>query len=360
MNQPIETGPHPFPSALENARGDWAAFGLVDDIRPALRDAKEARETCALITLHAADGGPRGVGAQMLVSPSTVTGYLSGGCIEADVTHHALATISDGQPRELVYGRGGPIDIRLPCGGRIELLVERIAPDDLAADRLLKLWHERRPALWLSNGIMRSCFADDEVLPDASREAGAAISGPASMPPGNAPAIYRRFLPQNRLVVLGSDPTSLALSTLAAASGMDVVLVRPIGPEAAPPVPGIGYLRSSPKDAFAQIGLDTWTAVVIAMHDDINDDEALLSALPSSAGYVGLLGSSRRLPQKFERLRDRGVAEAAIARLNAPIGLSIGARAPWQIATSIFAEVTQWSTSAERSYAWHGAPHAAD
>ena len=294
------------------------------------------------------------------ITQGTVTGYLSGGCIEADVTHHALATIADGQPRELVYGRGGPVDIRLPCGGRIELLVEKIAPGDAAAERLLKLWNERRPALWLSNGTAQSCFTEGEPLPDTSRDAGAATAGAASSPPGNALAIYRRFLPQSRLVVLGADPTSLALSTLAVNSGMNVVLVRPNGPEAAPPVPGIGYLRSSPKDALAAIGMDAWTAVVVAMHDDINDDEALLAALPSGAGYVGLLGSSRRLPEKFERLRKQGVTETAIGRLKAPIGLSIGARAPWQIATSIFAEVIQWSTSAERSYVWHAAPHAAD
>ncbi|MEI9891396.1 MAG: NTP transferase domain-containing protein [Caulobacteraceae bacterium] len=64
-------------------------------------------------------------------------------------------------------------------------------------------------------------------------------------------------------------------------------------------------------------------------------------ALPSAAGYVGALGSRRRLPERLARLSADGLSESAVARLKAPIGLNIGARAPWEIAVSVIAEAIQ-------------------
>ena len=103
---------------------DWPSFGLEDDIRPALARLAAAGQPAVLATLYAAQGGsPRGVGAQMLFGPDEVTGYLSGGCVEADVAIHAEAVLASGEPRRLLYGVGGPADVRLPCGGSIEVLL---------------------------------------------------------------------------------------------------------------------------------------------------------------------------------------------------------------------------------------------
>src|SRR3546814_7802967 len=74
----------------------------------------------ALATIVAADGEPRPVGAQMVVTEPDSWGFLSGGCIESDVERNGREVIRDARVRTLVYGKGSPfIDIRLPCGGRI-------------------------------------------------------------------------------------------------------------------------------------------------------------------------------------------------------------------------------------------------
>src|SRR3546814_7188598 len=75
------------------------------------------------------------------------------------------------------------------------------------------------------------------------------------------------------------------------------------------------------------LGLDRWTAVAVATHDLEIDQEALAPALHSRAGYVGVLGSRRKLGERRAGLRDAGVGEADIARLHAPIGLAIDASA---------------------------------
>jgi xanthine dehydrogenase accessory factor len=335
------------PSAAEHqARADWPEFGLVDDIRQALAAALRANEPSALATLYAAEGGaPRGLGAQMLVTRDSVTGYLSGGCVEADVTLHALATIADGQPRRLVYGTGGPLDIRLPCGGQIKLLIERIAPEDDAAHRLVELGERREPAIWLSDGTNRACVARGEVGAFAERLALGVPPSAMSECAGEDETglVWRHFDPRLRVILFGGDPIVLAAGRLGADMGMDVVVARPKGPESQPPVPGAVYSRVDAQSLFAAIEADPFTAVVVALHDADGDHEALVEALRSRAFYVGLLGSRRRLPEKLERLRQAGIEEADIARLRAPIGLDLGGKSPWEIAVAILAEIAQAS-----------------
>jgi xanthine dehydrogenase accessory factor len=342
---------------------EWPAFGTQSDVRPALARAAEAGRPVVAGTLFAHEGAaPLGEGAQILFDQGAAAGFLSGGCVEGDVALHAQATLEDGQPRRLVYGRGGPPDIQLLCGSRIEVLLERIGPDDPALKRLLQLEAERRPALWLSDGVQRACVAEGELdagLPPALHAALAqacertAVSGPA----GNA--IFRRHAPRFRFVVVGGDPITLAVAKLAADAGFETALVRPKGPVSPPPVANVRYFRGDPAEAFAAWGLDPWTAVAIATHDIDVDHDALCVALPTAAGYVGALGSRRRLPERLARLAAEGLPESAIARLKAPIGLNIGARAPWEIAVSVIAEAIQSLKVLDAARAWPSASAAA-
>ena len=65
---------------------EWPMFGLGDDARPALQAARDAGQLAVLATIVALDGGgPRPVGTQMVITADTVSGFLSGGCLEADV-----------------------------------------------------------------------------------------------------------------------------------------------------------------------------------------------------------------------------------------------------------------------------------
>jgi xanthine dehydrogenase accessory factor len=300
---------------------EWPLFGLTDDVRPALAQAKAAGEPCVLATLTTVDGGgPRPVGTQMVFAPGITAGYFSGGCVESDVADHAFACLADGEPRTLVYGEGSPWpDIQLLCGARIEIFVERVAPDDAALAELLSARDERRPVVWVSDGVARECGADISPWPEAR--------------------VVRWHDPVARLIVVGGDPTALAIAQLGAQSEFETTLVRPKGPEAPPPIPDVAYRRDEPKDAFAAIGIDEWTAIAVATHDLETDRAALREALPSPAAYVGLLGARKRLPDRVGQLRAEGMAEGLFERLHAPIGLDIGGKAPWEVAVSVIGEI---------------------
>ena len=303
----------------------WPLFGLADDVRPALRRAAALGEPIALATItDLSGGGPRPVGTQMSFAASEVCGFLSGGCLEADLAGHARQALETGAPRRLVYGEGSPWpDIRLLCGARIEILLERLSPGDEALSALLGKTAARIPALWISDGARRTCVAVDSSV---------------SPWPG---AFCRRFDPVPRLIVVGSDPTALAIASLGTQAGFETHLIRPKGPAEPPPnIDGIAYGRDEPAVALARIGLDRWTAVAVASHDPHIDQAALAAALPTPAFYVGALGARRRLEDRMGGLRSAGVADHDLSRLHAPIGLDIGGKAPWEVAISVLAEIT--------------------
>lgn len=300
---------------------DWPSFGFADDARPALTRALK-RGPAVLVSLIALQGGgPRPVGAQMVFSQDEVSGFLSGGCIEGDVALHAAACLNDGEARRLIYGEGSPWpDIRLLCGARLEVLVERVAPGDVAVAALLALSAARQPAVWISDGERRVCTPLEDAAPWRR-------------------AFEHRFDPPWRLIVLGGDPTALALASLGVACGYETTLVRTKGPISPPPISGVVYRRDSPQEALAALDADPWTAVAVCHHDIDLDEAALLGALGSRAAYVGLLGGRARLPERMGRLRALGVPSEALARLRAPIGLDLGGKAPFEVAVAVMGEV---------------------
>src|SRR3990167_2856238 len=94
---------------MRDSLPEWPLFGMADDVRPALAQARQWKIPLALATLVAVEGGgPRPGGTQMAFADGIVAGFFSGGCVESDVADHAFACLEDGEPRRLVYGEGSP------------------------------------------------------------------------------------------------------------------------------------------------------------------------------------------------------------------------------------------------------------
>ncbi|MEQ5787397.1 XdhC family protein [Erythrobacter sp. NFXS35] len=304
----------------------WRLTAPIDDIREPLARVLDGGERFAIATLVAVEGSaPRDPGAQMLVTASEYWGFLSGGCIEADVARHAREAMAAGAARALRYGEGSPwIDIKLACGSGITVLVEPVAKEDPALALLMESHAARQPALWMSDGN--------------TRRAHPAESTPAFGWDGAGYA--KLFEPTPRLVLIGDDAAALAAAAIAVQAGMEVVLVAPGGPDQ-PPYPGLPYDRTAPTEALATIGIDRWTAVAVLSHDREDDERGLAAALTSDAFYVGAIGARARLNARIAKLRGHGVGEADIVRLHAPIGLQGFGKAPRDIALSLVAEVAQ-------------------
>ena len=74
---------------------------------------------------------PRPPGAKMAVNDrGEVSGAVSGGCVEGAVVEVAEEVLRGGDPRLLHFGiaDSDAWDVGLPCGGEIDVFVERYAP----------------------------------------------------------------------------------------------------------------------------------------------------------------------------------------------------------------------------------------
>jgi xanthine dehydrogenase accessory factor len=148
-------------------------------------------------------------------------------------------------------------------------------------------------------------------------------------------------LPPPRLVITGAVHVSQALAPMARMLGYDVSIVDPRTAFAtAERFPDVALHAEWPDTALPKLGLDHWTAFVALTHDPKIDEPALVQALAAGCFYVGALGSKRTHGRRVESLRKSGVPEESIARIHAPIGLSIGAASPPEIALAILAEIT--------------------
>jgi xanthine dehydrogenase accessory factor len=148
-------------------------------------------------------------------------------------------------------------------------------------------------------------------------------------------------MPPPRLVITGAVHVSQALAPMAKLLGYDATIVDPRTAFATPErFPDVPLVAEWPDTALPKLGLDHWTAFVALTHDPKIDEPALAAALAARCFYVGALGSKKTHARRVESLKKRGIAEEAIARIHAPIGLAIGAQSPPEIALAILAEIT--------------------
>ena len=87
--------------------------------------------------------------------------------------------------------------------------------------------------------------------------------------------------------------------------------------------------------------VDERTAICVLTHDHKFDVPALKIALESPAGYIGAMGSRKTSADRAERLRAEGITDEQLARIHAPIGLSLGAQTPAEVAIAIAAELVK-------------------
>ncbi|MEP4029966.1 XdhC family protein [Roseibium polysiphoniae] len=147
-------------------------------------------------------------------------------------------------------------------------------------------------------------------------------------------------VPPPRLVIIGAVHISQALVPMAEIAGFDVTVVDPRTAFATEErFPG-GTLKAEwPEDVLKDAPLDPYTAVAAVTHDPKIDDIPLIEALKSGCFYVGALGSRKTHGKRVERFKVAGVSDAQIDRIDAPIGLNIGAASPAEIAVAVLGNI---------------------
>jgi xanthine dehydrogenase accessory factor len=197
-------------------------------------------------------------------------------------------------------------------------------------------------ATWLDTGEERLIGLDEPVEESISNAVAEAFAHDRSttVEVDGRDLFLNVFNPPLRLVVIGAVHVAQPLATLAQIAGYDVTIVDPRRAWTDPArFPGIRVLDTWPDDALRALELDHRTAVATLTHDPKIDDPALHIALRAPVFYVGCLGSRRTHAKRLDRLHEAGFSTTETDRINAPIGLDIGARSHAEIALSVMTEV---------------------
>ena len=150
------------------------------------------------------------------------------------------------------------------------------------------------------------------------------------------------YNPPLDLVIVGAVHIAQPLSVMAKLAGYKVRVIDPRTAFAtAERFPDVTISHDWPDEALAKVPLGARSALVALTHDPKVDDPALTIALRSDCFYVGALGSKKTHAGRRERLKAHGFTDAELDRIHGPIGLSIGARSPAEIAISILGQMTK-------------------
>ncbi len=287
-----------------------------------------------LVTVTATIGSsPRPVGSLVVFrADGSQVGSVSGGCVEEDLIARLLAGNFDGPMVHFSeYGVSAEDHEKwgLPCGGRLELAIQQLDDKDTPWVReAQQAMVERRTLLRrvdLASGQSQLTTTDQYLSLNKDEAQMSHCLGP-----------------RHRLLLVGAGQLAAHLSTLALAMDYEVLLTDSRewalaqwqGPE-------LEKILGLPDDIVRTHGSDEHCAVITLSHDPRVDDMALMEAVESSAWYVGALGSVRTTEKRMERLLKLGLNTEALARLHAPVGLSIGSKTTMEIAVSIMAQLTQ-------------------
>ncbi|WP_306142485.1 XdhC family protein [Roseibium sp. MMSF_3412] len=147
-------------------------------------------------------------------------------------------------------------------------------------------------------------------------------------------------VPAPRLVLIGAVHISQALVPMAEIAGLDVTVIDPRTAFATEDrFPGSTLKAEWPQDVLQETPLDAFTAVAAVTHDPKIDDFPLMEALRSDCFYVGALGSRKTHGKRLERFTEAGIDPDLSNRIDAPIGLDIGAASPEEIAVAVLGSI---------------------
>jgi xanthine dehydrogenase accessory factor len=341
-----------------------------------LSQSLETEPNVAVATIVRTRGSsPREVGARMLVKPDGQTdGTVGGGCGEAEVWRTALEVMADEQPRMVVVDLTNDIAMSTDgvCGGVLDIFVEPWHRNgvNIAAD-VLEAVAQRRVAatativshsrhmpvelgekLLMVDGTVKSgSFAwatlQSRVLADAPSvlEKGESTwrtyRFEAPEPAGDVSVFFDLAVPTPTLVIVGAGHVAMPIAQIGKLLDFDVVVIddRPSFANAERFPDASEIIVDDFSTALDSVTITPSTYVVLVTRAHTYDVHALRKLVSKPAGYIGMIGSRRRVYAVFKLLHEEGVPLDDLLRVHAPIGLDIKTETPGEIAISVGAEI---------------------
>jgi xanthine dehydrogenase accessory factor len=317
----------------------------------------------------------------MIVRTDGQFGTIGGGCGEAEVFRKARVLLEDKSEARLTeVDLTGDFDQQEigTCGGIMDVLIDRWAPErDLeVARKLADAAEHSRPAALLTvvdPGTTLAAVGARSVIDPAERDAGAltpvglqplaleqvceraADSHPGlvevlesglhhttRIQPTGAPRIFVDPISgAQRLIIVGAGHIAQPLAALGSMLGFHVTVIDDRHQFAnRERFPSANEIIVKPfRAAIESLKLDKHCYLISVTRGHAFDEEAVEAALRQPCGFVGMIGSRRRVKTTLDRLVEAGIPRARTDDVHAPLGLDIGAETPAEIAVAIIAEI---------------------
>ncbi len=337
-----------------------------DLLRQLTESLERGREPIVCQVVETRGSTPQKAGALMIVDPvgGGQVGTLGGGCVEAEVRQKALRRIGQTGPTldTFVLDHDYAWADGLICGGKMVVSTEA-----LRGEGPLHYYRAFRALLEAGEGFTEAVVVDPERVggglpvgarfvfgPDGRCVAGWPVVDATEevteriIPLGERPKPGLRgglallpTLPRVRLVIVGAGHVGQGVAALAAGTDFEVWVVDDRIDYASPErFPTAAQRIVGPiEEVLPAIHWNANTYALIVTRGHGHDQEALAQLAETAAGYVGLIGSARKIRLILETLRESGVTAEALGRIAAPVGMDIGSQSVAEIAVSIVAEL---------------------
>jgi xanthine dehydrogenase accessory factor len=317
--------------------------------------------------------------AKMLVTAGGARiGTVGGGCLEGEIVERAHDVLQRRLPALSSHTLNAELagDYGLTCGGTAEMAIEPVYPDAVlsavyAAAASAVARGDRGvlgTGLDWSAGVVKAygtrAAHDDgsigEMIGFASPALRAAMESadPRAESPGlEGGVLVEPITGKPRLVVFGGGHVGARIAQAAAFAGWRATVVddRPEFADAARLPFAERAVVCDFHDVTSAVPLDADTYVVIATRGHQHDVVLAGQLVPRALRYLGMLGSRRKVALTAKVLRDWGIDDDAIVKVHAPVGISIGADTPEEIAVSVVAEMIAVRRAGSRRRGGHAA-----
>ncbi len=317
----------------------------------------EQHQALILVSILASSGStPRGAGAMMLVfEDGHAEGTIGGGAVEYAAQKHARELLDKKESDTVGYSlkKDDVANLGMVCGGDVKVFFQYLKGEQ----QLPLLYQMRKACAANENAWMIRRFEGHKVTAMALYNKGGLSCGegiqeeeirdllkPEAVYKEGEVSWYAEPISQSgHVYVFGGGHVSSELVPVLAHVGFSVVVFED-REEFADPERFSGVAETILGD-FTKIGEKiTFTEqdyVVIMTRGHQADFEVLAQVLKLPLSYIGCIGSRKKIAVTKERLTALGYPENIYDRVHSPIGLSIGAETPAEIAISIAGEMIQ-------------------
>jgi len=328
----------------------------------AIREVRAAGERAAIATVVRVTGSAyRREGTRMFIRESgAYECALSGGCLEPAVADAAARVIATGDAVVVSYDLADDSlwGLGIGCSGAVDIRIERLEDDAITREWLRVLEQGEAAALVtpLSGasgqllvreigegaGHLSDSTIEQQAIAQARARLGTADPESGLARVAGAEVFFQISTPSPQLVIFGAGHDAVPVADLAWALGFTVTIVDVREAFLTKDRLPHATLVNAHYSQFADtVELPDGAFVLVMNHHVERDQESLRFAVESGEAYIGILGPRSRYEKLLAGLAGRGwdPPASSLSRVRSPVGLSLGAETPQEIAVSILAEL---------------------